>query len=58
MRRPHLFRWHQHWQWDVPFGRGWLSLGASWRSGRIQPVAYWSPDATPSNPLARGWSAR
>jgi len=48
-----LFRWWKRWQLDIAFRRGYLSLGVDWRD-RLQPVAYWSPDATPAHPQARG----
>ena len=60
-RRPHLFRWYRHWQLDAPtWPVGWLSLGfkserrSGTRFGPWRPVAYWSPDATPLHPQARG----
>lgn len=53
MRKAYLFRWHRHWQLDMPCASGWLSLGLSWRYG-VRPIAYWSPDATPVHPRAKG----
>lgn len=52
--RAHLFRWHKRTQLDVEWRGGWLSLGLDWRR-RLRPIAYWSPDATPAHPAARGW---
>ena len=54
MRRPCLFRWHKRTQLDVPTPRGWLSFGLDRRNGP-RVIAYWSPDATPSNPRAKGF---
>lgn len=53
MRRVHLFRWWKHTQIDIECRGGFLSLGLV-RRGMWKPVAYWSPDATPTHPKARG----
>lgn len=52
-----LFRWRRRWQLDIRLRASFLSLGLDWREG-WRPVAYWSPDATPMHPQARGWSPR
>jgi hypothetical protein len=52
--RVHLFRWYRHAQLDIELLGGWMSLGVK----RWRPIAYWSPDATPMHPKARGWGAR
>jgi hypothetical protein len=49
----HLFRWSKHTQLDIEWRGGFLSLGLV-RRGMWKPVAYWSPDATPTHPEARG----
>ncbi len=58
-RKPHLFRWPKHWQLDIPWFRGWLSLGWCWsrekRRNASPLVAYWSPDATPCHERAVGF---
>jgi hypothetical protein len=56
-RRVHLFRCWRHTQLDVEWRGGFLSLGLD-RHGPWRPIAYWSPDATPVHPLARGLKAR
>lgn len=61
--KSHLFRWHRRTQLDIEWRSGWLSLGWTWvrrqewrRSPWLwRPIAYWSPDATPVHPGARGW---
>jgi hypothetical protein len=53
MARAHLFRWAKRTQFDMPCRAGWLSLGLD-RTRRWRLVAYWSPDATPMHPRARG----
>lgn len=60
MKRVMLFRWWRRTQLDIQLGNGFLSLGLdrttprrlSWFSWRL--VAYYSPDATPVHPRARG----
>jgi hypothetical protein len=54
MRKVHLFRWWKRTQLDIEWRGGWLSLGLN-RRGRWGLIAYWSPDATPVHPAARGW---
>lgn len=60
MKRIMLFRWWKRTQVDIRIGGGFLSLGLdrttprwlsrfSWR-----PIAYYSPDATPTHRCARG----
>lgn len=53
MTRPHLFRWWKRTQLDLPCHGGWLSLGLD-RRDWWKPIAYWSPDATPAHPEAKG----
>lgn len=48
-----LFRWHKRTQLDIRLRRGFLSLGLDRRRG-WRSIAYWSPDATPVHPKARG----
>jgi hypothetical protein len=50
----YLFRWHRHTQLDIQIHNGWLCIGYK----KFYPVFYWSPDATPMNPNARGWGAK
>jgi hypothetical protein len=52
-----LFRWWKHWQLDIRLSNRFLSIGLNWREG-VRPVAYLSPDATPTHPMTRGWSPR
>ena len=60
MKHVMLFRWWKRTQVDIQIGKGFLCVGLdrttprwlsrfSWR-----PVAYYSPDATPTHPRARG----
>lgn len=60
-----FFRWWRHWQIDIALGRRrWFSIGVNWRP-RFKDewawprlIAYYSPDATPVHPKARGLGAR
>jgi len=54
MRKPMLFRWHKRTQIDIPFRSGFLSLGLD-RHDPWRVIAYWSPNATPVHPRARGF---
>lgn len=64
MHRFTLYRWWKRTQLDVQLGRGYLSLGVDRRPPVAvcipwRPIAYYSPDATPAHPRARGlngWS--
>jgi hypothetical protein len=59
MRKPYLFKWHRHWQLDIPLGRRWLCVGWCWSNNKHPAksglVLYWSPNATPSHPRAWGF---
>lgn len=54
MKRIMLFRWWKRTQIDIQIGTGFLSLGLDRTTPRWCPVAYYSPDATPTHPRARG----
>lgn len=56
MKRAYLFRWWKRTQLDVRLAGGFLSLGLDRKDG-WRPIAYWSPDATPVHPRAKGWKA-
>lgn len=56
MSRAMLFRWYKRKQLDIRLWSGYLSLGLDWRDG-LRAIAYWSPDATPVHPAARGLGA-
>lgn len=53
-RKAHLFRWYRRTQLDIQWGGGWLSVGLDRHQFPWRPIAYWSPDATPVHPRARG----
>ncbi len=63
MKRITLFRWWKRTQLDIQVGNGFLSLGLDrttprWMSRLTwRPIAYYSPDATPVHPRAKGWGA-
>jgi hypothetical protein len=48
-----LFRWWRRTQLDIRLHASFLSVGLDRRRG-WRPIAYWSPDATPMHPAARG----
>lgn len=52
-KRFFLFRWWKRTQLDIRLRDGFLSVGLDWRTG-WSPIAYWSPDATPVHPRAKG----
>lgn len=60
MRRVALFRWWKRTQLDIRLKNGFLSLGLDRRAPRWAShlrwrlIAYYSPDATPVHPRARG----
>lgn len=62
-RRFMLFRWWRRTQLDIRLRASFLSLGLDRRRGPHPDkpirrgwrlIAYWSPDATPMHPRARG----
>lgn len=60
MRRVAVFRWWKRTQLDIQLQSGFLSLGLDRRTPRWASrlswrlIAYYSPDATPVHPRARG----
>jgi hypothetical protein len=63
MKRIMLFRWWKRTQLDIQVGYGFLCLGLDrgtprWMSRlNWRLIAYYSPDATPVHPRAKGWGA-